>query len=99
MYYTHSAGDFLGYIALTIHFVYFPGNLAHTKGKGINTMRSPRTPTRTITFAKVHLLSCCTIFDIQHLFRNLIYLFFPLNYTSPCINTVFQSCYFNFSHL
>uniref|UniRef100_A0AAQ6IVI8 non-specific serine/threonine protein kinase n=1 Tax=Anabas testudineus TaxID=64144 RepID=A0AAQ6IVI8_ANATE len=28
------------------------GNLAHTKGKGINTMRSPRTPTRTITFAK-----------------------------------------------
>lgn len=34
-------------------FVYFTGNLAHTKGKGINTMRSPRTPTRTITFAKV----------------------------------------------
>ncbi|KAI4806778.1 hypothetical protein KUCAC02_017577 [Chaenocephalus aceratus] len=27
-------------------------NLAHTKGKGINTMRSPRTPSRTITFAK-----------------------------------------------
>lgn len=34
-------------------FVCFQGNLAHTKGKGINTMRNPRTPTRTITFAKV----------------------------------------------
>uniref|UniRef100_A0A3Q1JFE1 non-specific serine/threonine protein kinase n=1 Tax=Anabas testudineus TaxID=64144 RepID=A0A3Q1JFE1_ANATE len=33
------------------------GNLAHTKGKGINTMRSPRTPTRTITFAKMGVLT------------------------------------------
>lgn len=39
-------------------FVYFTGNLAHTKGKGINTMRSPRTPTRTITFAKVLTALC-----------------------------------------
>lgn len=36
-----------------IFAVYFTGNLAHTKGKGINTMRGPRTPTRTITLAKV----------------------------------------------
>lgn len=52
------------FFALTFPFVYFPGNLAHTKGKGINTMRSPRTPARTITFAKVHkpsLYYYCTI--------------------------------------
>ncbi|XP_070842279.1 myosin-IIIa isoform X2 [Chaetodon trifascialis] len=37
---------------LVTHPLTKTGNLAHTKGKGINTMRSPRTPTRTITFAK-----------------------------------------------
>lgn len=38
---------------LILPLFYFAGNLAHTKGKGVNTLRSPRTPTRTITFAKV----------------------------------------------
>ncbi|XP_039983497.1 myosin-IIIa [Xiphias gladius] len=37
---------------LVTHPLTKTGNLAHTKGKGINTMRSLRTPTRTITFAK-----------------------------------------------
>ncbi|XP_040921899.1 myosin-IIIa [Toxotes jaculatrix] len=37
---------------LVTHPLTKTGNLAHTKGKGINTLRSPRTPTRTITFAK-----------------------------------------------
>ncbi|XP_078137393.1 myosin-IIIa [Sander vitreus] len=37
---------------LVTHPLTKTGNLAHTKGKGKNTMRSPRTPTRTITFAK-----------------------------------------------
>ncbi|XP_075903749.1 myosin-IIIa [Nelusetta ayraudi] len=37
---------------LVTHPLTKTGNLAHTKGKGINTMRNPRTPTRTITFAK-----------------------------------------------
>ncbi|TKS87457.1 Myosin-IIIa [Collichthys lucidus] len=37
---------------LVTHPLTKTGNLAHTKGKGINTMRSPRTPTRTITLAK-----------------------------------------------
>lgn len=47
-------------------FVCSPGNLAHTKGKGINTMRNPRTPTRTITFAKVlpAALSIIVLLDI-----------------------------------
>lgn len=48
-------------------FVYFTGNLAHTKGKGINTMRSPRTPTRTITFAKVlTALSALLLYYLLH---------------------------------
>uniref|UniRef100_A0A8C3GCI0 non-specific serine/threonine protein kinase n=1 Tax=Cyclopterus lumpus TaxID=8103 RepID=A0A8C3GCI0_CYCLU len=38
---------------LVTHPLTKTGNLAHTKGKGINTMRSPRTPTRSLTFAKV----------------------------------------------
>lgn len=29
------------------------GNLAHTKGKAMGTMRNQRTPQRTINFAKV----------------------------------------------
>ncbi|XP_045888019.1 myosin-IIIa isoform X2 [Micropterus dolomieu] len=37
---------------LVTHPLTKTGNLAHTKGKGINTMRSSRTPTRTITLAK-----------------------------------------------
>ncbi|XP_054862948.1 myosin-IIIa isoform X4 [Amphiprion ocellaris] len=37
---------------LVTHPLTKTGNLAHTKGKGVNTMRTPRTPTRTITFAK-----------------------------------------------
>lgn len=48
-------------------FVYFIGNLAHTKGKGINTMRSLRTPTRTITFAKVlTALSALSLYNLLH---------------------------------
>ncbi|KAK2859682.1 hypothetical protein Q5P01_004302 [Channa striata] len=41
------------------------GNLAHTKGKGINTMRSPRTPTRTITFAKMGMLTLYSSFSFS----------------------------------
>ncbi|XP_029314001.1 LOW QUALITY PROTEIN: myosin-IIIa [Cottoperca gobio] len=37
---------------LVTHPLTKTGNLAHTKGKGINTMCRPRTPSRTITFAK-----------------------------------------------
>ncbi|AWP21046.1 Myosin IIIA [Scophthalmus maximus] len=37
---------------LVTHPLTKTGNLAFTKGKGINTMRSSRTPTRTINFAK-----------------------------------------------
>ncbi|KAF7664658.1 hypothetical protein LDENG_00170440 [Lucifuga dentata] len=37
---------------LVTHPLTKTGNLAHTKGKGINTMHNLRTPTRTITFAK-----------------------------------------------
>ena len=48
-------------------FVYLTGNLAHTKGKAINTMRSPRTPTRTITFAKVlTALSALSLYYLPH---------------------------------
>ncbi|XP_067343074.1 myosin-IIIa isoform X1 [Channa argus] len=41
------------------------GNLAHTKGKGINTMPSPRTPTRTITFAKMGMLTLYSSFSFS----------------------------------
>ncbi|XP_026148072.1 myosin-IIIa [Mastacembelus armatus] len=37
---------------LVTHPLTKTGNLAHTKGKGINTMHSPQTPTRTVTLAK-----------------------------------------------
>lgn len=54
VYQADSTGVFCGLNCAHIPlFVCSPGNLAHTKGKGINTMRNPRTPTRTITFAKV----------------------------------------------
>ncbi|PWA18074.1 hypothetical protein CCH79_00004002 [Gambusia affinis] len=38
---------------LVTHPLTKTGNLAHTKGKGVNTLRGPRTPTRTITLAKI----------------------------------------------
>ncbi|XP_057680979.1 myosin-IIIa isoform X3 [Corythoichthys intestinalis] len=37
---------------LVTHPLTKTGNLAHTKGKTSNTLRTPRTPTRTLTFAK-----------------------------------------------
>uniref|UniRef100_A0A087XQA4 non-specific serine/threonine protein kinase n=1 Tax=Poecilia formosa TaxID=48698 RepID=A0A087XQA4_POEFO len=37
---------------LVTHPLTKTGNLAHTKGKGVNTLRGPRTPTRTVTLAK-----------------------------------------------
>ncbi|KAM6953389.1 myosin-IIIa [Aplochiton taeniatus] len=37
---------------LVTHPLTKTGNLAHTKGKGMNTLRSPRTPNRTINFTK-----------------------------------------------
>uniref|UniRef100_H3D7Z8 non-specific serine/threonine protein kinase n=1 Tax=Tetraodon nigroviridis TaxID=99883 RepID=H3D7Z8_TETNG len=40
---------------LVTHPLTRTGNLAHTKGKGINSI--PRTPTRTITFAKMGVLN------------------------------------------
>ncbi|XP_070709056.1 myosin-IIIa [Pempheris klunzingeri] len=48
---------------LVTHPLTKTGNLAHTKGKGINTMRSPRTPTRTITFAKMGVLTLYSSFS------------------------------------
>uniref|UniRef100_A0A665X661 non-specific serine/threonine protein kinase n=1 Tax=Echeneis naucrates TaxID=173247 RepID=A0A665X661_ECHNA len=53
---------------LVTHPLTKTGNLAHTKGKGINTMHT-RTPTRTITFAKVltalmsHVFKCLMFFQ------------------------------------
>ncbi|XP_059183414.1 myosin-IIIa [Centropristis striata] len=50
---------------LVTHPLTKTGNLAHTKGKGINTMRSPRTPTRTITFAKMGVLTLYSCFSFS----------------------------------
>ncbi|XP_050922888.1 myosin-IIIa isoform X1 [Lates calcarifer] len=50
---------------LVTHPLTKTGNLAHTKGKGINTMRSPRTPTRTITFAKMGVLTLYSSFSFS----------------------------------
>lgn len=66
-------------------FVYSTGNLAHTKGKGINTMRSPRTPSRTITFAKVlTAISALLLYYLPH--EDLIKLF-NLFFSSYCQNS------------
>ncbi|XP_044196292.1 myosin-IIIa isoform X1 [Thunnus albacares] len=50
---------------LVTHPLTKTGNLAHTKGKAINTMRSPRTPTRTITFAKMGVLTLYSSFSFS----------------------------------
>ncbi|XP_032359245.1 myosin-IIIa isoform X8 [Etheostoma spectabile] len=50
---------------LVTHPLTKTGNLAHTKGKGKNTMRSPRTPTRTITFAKMGVLTLYSNFSFS----------------------------------
>ncbi|XP_047468034.1 myosin-IIIa isoform X2 [Mugil cephalus] len=50
---------------LVTHPLTKTGNLAHTKGKGINTMRSPRTPTRTISFAKMGVLTLYSSFSLS----------------------------------
>ncbi|XP_030612150.1 myosin-IIIa isoform X2 [Archocentrus centrarchus] len=50
---------------LVTHPLTRTGNLAHTKGKGINTMLSPRTPTRTVTFAKMGMLSLYSSFSFS----------------------------------
>uniref|UniRef100_A0A672FP73 non-specific serine/threonine protein kinase n=1 Tax=Salarias fasciatus TaxID=181472 RepID=A0A672FP73_SALFA len=50
---------------LVTHPLTKTGNLAHTKGKGVNTMRSPRTPTRTITFAKMGMLTLYSYFSFS----------------------------------
>ncbi|XP_008301022.1 myosin-IIIa [Stegastes partitus] len=50
---------------LVTHPLTKTGNLAHTKGKGINTMRTPRTPTRTITFAKMGVLTLYSSFSFS----------------------------------
>nr|XP_057916582.1 myosin-IIIa isoform X2 [Doryrhamphus excisus] len=48
---------------LVTHPLTKTGNLAHTKGKGINTLCCPRTPTRTITFAKMGVLTLYSSFN------------------------------------
>ncbi|XP_069552553.1 myosin-IIIa isoform X1 [Brachyistius frenatus] len=48
---------------LVTHPLTKTGNLAHTKGKVINTLRSPRTTTRTITFAKMGVLTFYSSFS------------------------------------
>ncbi|XP_029002637.1 myosin-IIIa isoform X2 [Betta splendens] len=50
---------------LVTHPLTKTGNLAHTKGKGINTIRSPRTQTRTITFAKMGVLTLYSSFSFS----------------------------------
>ncbi|XP_062234995.1 myosin-IIIa isoform X1 [Platichthys flesus] len=45
---------------LVTHPLTKTGNLAHTKGKVINTMCNPRTPTRTINFTKMGVLTLYT---------------------------------------
>ncbi|XP_073344654.1 myosin-IIIa isoform X2 [Pagrus major] len=50
---------------LVTHPLTKTGNLAHTKGKGVNTLRSPRTPTRTITFAKMGVLTLYSSFSFS----------------------------------
>ncbi|XP_071751510.2 myosin-IIIa [Centroberyx gerrardi] len=50
---------------LVTHPLTKTGNLAHTKGKGINTIRCPRTPTRTINFAKMGMLSFYSSFSFS----------------------------------
>ncbi|XP_020791281.1 myosin-IIIa [Boleophthalmus pectinirostris] len=42
---------------LVTHPLTITGNLAHTKGKGINTLRSPRATTRTTNLSKMGVLS------------------------------------------
>ncbi|KAK5849943.1 hypothetical protein PBY51_014237 [Eleginops maclovinus] len=56
---------------LVTHPLTKTGNLAHTKGKGINTMRSPRTPSRTITFAKMGVLTLYNSFSFSEPSRKL----------------------------
>uniref|UniRef100_A0A4W6DVD6 non-specific serine/threonine protein kinase n=1 Tax=Lates calcarifer TaxID=8187 RepID=A0A4W6DVD6_LATCA len=71
---------------LVTHPLTKTGNLAHTKGKGINTMRSPRTPTRTITFAKVlTALSALSLYCLLHQelpLKSCSIYFFPLTVTT-----------------
>ncbi|XP_024910277.1 myosin-IIIa isoform X5 [Cynoglossus semilaevis] len=50
---------------LVTHPLTKTGNLAHTKGKGVNAMRGPRTPTRTVQFAKMGVLNLYTAFGIS----------------------------------
>ncbi|XP_034022241.1 myosin-IIIa isoform X1 [Thalassophryne amazonica] len=50
---------------LVTHPLTKTGNLAHTKGKGINTICSPQTPTRTVTFAKMGVLTLYTSFSLS----------------------------------
>ncbi|XP_063339367.1 myosin-IIIa isoform X2 [Pelmatolapia mariae] len=50
---------------LVTHPLTRTGNLAHTKGKGINTIRSPRTPTRTVTLAKMGVLGLYSSFSFS----------------------------------
>ncbi|XP_051910752.1 myosin-IIIa isoform X2 [Hippocampus zosterae] len=47
---------------LVTHPLTKTGNLAHTKGKAINTLLTPRTPTRTLTFAKMGVLTLYSSF-------------------------------------
>ncbi|XP_077410184.1 myosin-IIIa isoform X3 [Vanacampus margaritifer] len=56
---------------LVTHPLTKTGNLAHTKGKGINTLLSPRTPTRTLTFAKMGVLTLYTSFTFTEPLRDL----------------------------
>ncbi|RVE58585.1 hypothetical protein OJAV_G00195820 [Oryzias javanicus] len=50
---------------LVTHPLTKTGNLAHTKGKGVNTMGGPRTPNRTMTFAKMGVLSLYSSFSFS----------------------------------
>ncbi|XP_070409343.1 myosin-IIIa isoform X1 [Nothobranchius furzeri] len=50
---------------LVTHPLTKTGNLAHTKGKGVNTTRAPRTPTRTMTLAKMGVLTLYSSFSFS----------------------------------
>ncbi|KAK5878186.1 hypothetical protein CesoFtcFv8_025618 [Champsocephalus esox] len=80
---------------LVTHPLTKTGNLAHTKGKGINTMRSPRTPSRTITFAKMGVLSLYNSFSFSEQGESVDTPYHPRETTNMRTQTV--ASYFRYS--
>ncbi|XP_061521947.1 myosin-IIIa isoform X1 [Phycodurus eques] len=53
---------------LVTHPLTKTGNLAHTKGKAVTTLPTPRTPTRTLTFAKMGVLTLYSSFTFTEFY-------------------------------